>query len=45
LRHRERIAQLRERVLVGEFAGAAGTLASWKPAPWKPRPACAPNWA
>ena len=27
-RHRERIAQLRERVLVGEFAGAAGTLAS-----------------
>ena len=28
LRHRNRIAQLRERVLVGEFAGAAGTLAS-----------------
>ncbi len=28
LRHRERIAQLRQRVLVGEFAGAAGTLAS-----------------
>ena len=28
LRHRERITQLRERVLVGEFAGAAGTLAS-----------------
>lgn len=28
LRHRARIAQLRERVLVGEFAGAAGTLAS-----------------
>ncbi|UUX97119.1 adenylosuccinate lyase family protein [Aquabacterium sp. J223] len=28
LRHRERIAQLKERVLVGEFAGAAGTLAS-----------------
>jgi len=28
LRHRERIAQLRDRVLVGEFAGAAGTLAS-----------------
>lgn len=28
LRHRERISQLRERVLVGEFAGAAGTLAS-----------------
>ena len=28
LRHRERIAQLRERVLVGEFAGAAGTRAS-----------------
>ena len=28
LRHRERIAQLRERALVGEFAGAAGTLAS-----------------
>jgi 3-carboxy-cis,cis-muconate cycloisomerase len=28
LRHRERIEQLRERVLVGEFAGAAGTLAS-----------------
>ena len=27
-RHRERITQLRERVLVGEFAGAAGTLAS-----------------
>ena len=27
-RHRERLAQLRERVLVGEFAGAAGTLAS-----------------
>lgn len=28
LRHRERLAQLKERVLVGEFAGAAGTLAS-----------------
>lgn len=28
LRHRERLAQLRERVLVAEFAGAAGTLAS-----------------
>jgi len=28
LRHRERLAQLRERVLVGEFGGAAGTLAS-----------------
>ncbi len=28
LRHRERITQLRQRVLVGEFAGAAGTLAS-----------------
>lgn len=28
LRHRERLAQLRARVLVGEFAGAAGTLAS-----------------
>lgn len=28
LRHRERLAQLRGRVLVGEFAGAAGTLAS-----------------
>ncbi len=28
LRHRERLAQLSERVLVGEFAGAAGTLAS-----------------
>jgi 3-carboxy-cis,cis-muconate cycloisomerase len=27
-RHRERLDQLRERVLVGEFAGAAGTLAS-----------------
>jgi 3-carboxy-cis,cis-muconate cycloisomerase len=27
-RHRERLAQLRERVLVGEFGGAAGTLAS-----------------
>jgi 3-carboxy-cis,cis-muconate cycloisomerase len=27
-RHRERLVQLRERVLVGEFAGAAGTLAS-----------------
>jgi 3-carboxy-cis,cis-muconate cycloisomerase len=27
-RHRERLAQLRPRVLVGEFAGAAGTLAS-----------------
>lgn len=27
-RHRQRLAQLRERVLVGEFAGAAGTLAS-----------------
>src|ERR671926_479981 len=27
-RHRERLAQLEERVLVGEFAGAAGTLAS-----------------
>src|SRR5205814_3991996 len=26
--HRERLAQLRPRVLVGEFAGAAGTLAS-----------------
>jgi len=28
LRHRERLAQLKARVLVGEFAGAAGTLAS-----------------
>ncbi len=28
LRHRERLAQLKPRVLVGEFAGAAGTLAS-----------------
>ena len=28
LRHQQRLAQLRERVLVGEFAGAAGTLAS-----------------
>ncbi len=27
-RHRERLAQMRPRVLVGEFAGAAGTLAS-----------------
>ncbi|HVC11827.1 MAG TPA: 3-carboxy-cis,cis-muconate cycloisomerase [Burkholderiales bacterium] len=27
-RHRERLAQLRPRVLVGEFSGAAGTLAS-----------------
>ena len=27
-RHRERLAQLEPRVLVGEFAGAAGTLAS-----------------
>ena len=27
-RHQQRLAQLRERVLVGEFAGAAGTLAS-----------------
>ena len=27
-RHRERLAQLRPRVLVGEFGGAAGTLAS-----------------
>jgi 3-carboxy-cis,cis-muconate cycloisomerase len=27
-RHRERLRQLRARVLVGEFAGAAGTLAS-----------------
>jgi 3-carboxy-cis,cis-muconate cycloisomerase len=28
LRHRERLAELKARVLVGEFAGAAGTLAS-----------------
>ena len=27
-RHRQRLAQLEDRVLVGEFAGAAGTLAS-----------------
>lgn len=27
-RHRERLAELRPRVLIGEFAGAAGTLAS-----------------
>ncbi|HSB25353.1 MAG TPA: 3-carboxy-cis,cis-muconate cycloisomerase [Burkholderiaceae bacterium] len=27
-RHRERLGQLKDRVLVGEFAGAAGTLAS-----------------
>src|SRR5690606_10416192 len=27
-RHRERLAQLRPRVLVGQFGGAAGTLAS-----------------
>jgi len=32
LRHRERLAQLGPRVLVGEFAGAAGTLASLDPA-------------
>src|SRR4051794_37680779 len=30
-RHRERLAQLRPRVLMGEFAGAAGTLASIEP--------------
>jgi 3-carboxy-cis,cis-muconate cycloisomerase len=30
-RHRERLAQLRPRVLVGEFAGAVGTLASIGP--------------
>ncbi|SNB65549.1 3-carboxy-cis,cis-muconate cycloisomerase [Arboricoccus pini] len=30
-RHRERLAQLRPRVLVGAFAGAAGTLASVAP--------------
>ncbi len=29
-RHRERLAQLKPRVLVGSFAGAAGTLASLK---------------
>ena len=28
VRHRQRLAQLRPRVLVGQFAGAAGTLAS-----------------
>ena len=28
VRHRERLAQLKPRVLVGQFAGAAGTLAS-----------------
>ena len=28
LRHRQRLAQLRPRVLVGQFAGAAGTMAS-----------------
>jgi 3-carboxy-cis,cis-muconate cycloisomerase len=27
-RHRERLAQLRPRILIGEFAGASGTLAS-----------------
>ena len=27
-RHAERLAQLKPRVLVGQFAGAAGTLAS-----------------
>ena len=27
-RHRERLAQLRPRVLIGQFGGAAGTLAS-----------------
>src|SRR5207244_13633600 len=27
-RHRERLAQMRPRVLMGEFGGAAGTLAS-----------------
>ena len=37
-RHRERLEQLRERVLVGEFAGAAGTLASLETGPWRPRP-------
>jgi 3-carboxy-cis,cis-muconate cycloisomerase len=30
-RHRERLAQLRPRVLMGQFAGAAGTLASIEP--------------
>ncbi len=28
-RHRVRLAELRPRLLVGEFGGAAGTLASW----------------
>jgi 3-carboxy-cis,cis-muconate cycloisomerase len=31
LRHRKRLAELRPRVLVGQFAGAAGTLASLGP--------------
>ncbi len=37
-RHRERLAQLQPRVLVGEFGGACGTLARSRQARWKRRP-------
>jgi len=37
-RHKERLKELRKRVLVGEFGGAAGTLSSLAAAAWKPRP-------
>ena len=46
-RHRTRLAQLRPRVLVGEFAGAAGRSPHSPPARWKRKRACAPHsaWA
>ena len=36
-RHRARLVELRPRVLVGEFAGAVGTLASIQKMRWKTR--------
>ena len=34
-----------QRVLVGEFAGAAARWPRSRRAPWRRRPACAPSWA
>ena len=44
-RHRERLAQLRERVLVGEFAGAAGTLASLEIGAMETQAGLCASWA
>lgn len=44
-RHRDRLSQLRERVLVGEFAGAAGTLASLETGAMETQAGLCAGWA